>query len=556
MKRVVSIGGWAYSTEPATYNILRQAIIDNRDLFATNIATFLDDEGLDGIDIDWEYPGAPDIEVGGQIIGQETDGADYLSFLTSLRGKVGPDKIVAIAAPASYWYLKAFPIDQIADVVDYIVYMTYDLHGQWDAGNPNAYDECDSGRCIRSHVNLTETMSALSMVTKAGVSTHKLFVGEASYGRSFHMAEPGCWGPMCDFTGSRTESNATPGRCTGTAGYLANAEIYEIISRRGFDEVIVFYDEGSNADVLLYDDNYVSFMTSHTKDLRRTMWEEMNFAGSIDWAVDLQEFSKLDVNAPFEREEDENGEVCTYGTSFNDDAADLCEFTCSFGYCPEPVCQCRARGPPRPLPRKQGADNVVSIDDFNFDMNRLCKFACQHGHCPPAVCTTPAFGPPTEVEEVGQGPEPDWDTINYYKDTTTGNSRSCWVYEDPQYNDLSICQRVCDPELMDGDGPTTNYGCVAWSPGLGDIPWQEVPGGLRRAGGKCECNNWLVNFFAETILEALPAIAQVSQEAWPSRHSVLTADIPGHADWLLYRHVDLQAYPRHWTLPVQARPGY
>lgn len=57
VKRVVSFGGWAYSTEPATYNILRMAIINNRETFATNIAKFIADEGIDGVDIDWEYPG-------------------------------------------------------------------------------------------------------------------------------------------------------------------------------------------------------------------------------------------------------------------------------------------------------------------------------------------------------------------------------------------------------------------------------------------------------------------------------------------------------------------
>lgn len=29
--------------------------------------------------------------------------------------------------------------------------MTYDLHGQWDYGNVNAFDSCPSGKCIRSH---------------------------------------------------------------------------------------------------------------------------------------------------------------------------------------------------------------------------------------------------------------------------------------------------------------------------------------------------------------------------------------------------------------------
>jgi hypothetical protein len=57
VKRILSLGGWAYSTEPATYGIIRDAIINNRQVFASNLAQFVKDEGIDGVDIDWEYPG-------------------------------------------------------------------------------------------------------------------------------------------------------------------------------------------------------------------------------------------------------------------------------------------------------------------------------------------------------------------------------------------------------------------------------------------------------------------------------------------------------------------
>jgi hypothetical protein len=50
-------------------------------------------------------------------------------------------------------------------VVDYIVFMTYDLHGQWDAANQFSQEGCPTGSCLRSHVNLTETMTALAMVS-------------------------------------------------------------------------------------------------------------------------------------------------------------------------------------------------------------------------------------------------------------------------------------------------------------------------------------------------------------------------------------------------------
>lgn len=87
----------------------------------------------------------------GSPIGKKSDGIDYWMFLLLLKTSLPSGKTVSIAAPASYWYLKAFPIDRIASTIDYIVYMTYDLHGQWGYGNANAYDSCPSGKCIRSH---------------------------------------------------------------------------------------------------------------------------------------------------------------------------------------------------------------------------------------------------------------------------------------------------------------------------------------------------------------------------------------------------------------------
>lgn len=93
-----------------------------------SVAAFVEKEGLDGADFDWEYPGATDID--GTPPGQESDGPNYLKFLVVMKSKLGEGKSLSIAAPASYWYLKAFPIKMMAKQLDYIVYMTYDLHGK------------------------------------------------------------------------------------------------------------------------------------------------------------------------------------------------------------------------------------------------------------------------------------------------------------------------------------------------------------------------------------------------------------------------------------------
>ncbi|KAM7196728.1 putative glycoside hydrolase family 18 protein [Naviculisporaceae sp. PSN 640] len=289
MHKVISFGGWGYSTEPATYDILRQAMSPvNREKFATNVAKFVEDNGLEGVDFDWEYPGA--IDIPGTPPGKPEDGTNYLRFLTTMKQKLAKGKTLSIAAPASYWYLKAFPIEKMAAVLDYIVYMTYDLHGQWDAGNQYSIDGCPAGNCLRSHVNLTETKLVLSMITKAKVPSNKIFVGESSYGRSFKMAQAGCKSPSCTFLGDRLNSAAKKGVCTDTSGYISNAEITDIILTA--EKVNSWWDEDSDSDMLVYDDTeWVAYMTDITKERRRGQWKELNFLGTVDWAVDLQDFA-------------------------------------------------------------------------------------------------------------------------------------------------------------------------------------------------------------------------------------------------------------------------
>lgn len=58
IKRILTFGGWDFSTSPKTYNIFREGVKpQNRHKLAENIANFIDEHELDGVDIDWEYPG-------------------------------------------------------------------------------------------------------------------------------------------------------------------------------------------------------------------------------------------------------------------------------------------------------------------------------------------------------------------------------------------------------------------------------------------------------------------------------------------------------------------
>lgn len=107
-----------------SYAIFGKTVSDvNRQTFVDSLVQFANNEGLDGFDFDWEYPEALDIP--GIPPGDPGDGDRYLAFLRDVRAALPSHMSISIAAPASYWYLKAFPIAEISKVVDYIVYMTW-----------------------------------------------------------------------------------------------------------------------------------------------------------------------------------------------------------------------------------------------------------------------------------------------------------------------------------------------------------------------------------------------------------------------------------------------
>jgi chitinase len=200
-----------------------------------------------------------------------------------------------MTAPASFWYLQNLAIDAISNVVDYIVFMTYDLHGQWDYGAAFSDPGCPDGNCLRSDVNLTETMNALSMITKAGVPSNKVVVGVTSYGRSFQMTTPGCYTEMCTYTGP--ESGAIPGSCTQTAGYLGGGEIDSIISQNT-SEIFQYVDD-SFSNILVYEsDQWVSYMDDNNKATRTQLYRALNLGGTSDWAIDLQSNGTTDYLDP------------------------------------------------------------------------------------------------------------------------------------------------------------------------------------------------------------------------------------------------------------------
>lgn len=245
-------------------------------------------------------------------------------------------------------------------------------------------------------------------------------------------------------------------------------------------------------------------MTPTTKNTRRSDWKDMNFAGSIDWAVDLQAFGQEDMNAEPERPETEEG-GCIKGEAVDLNSGDLCEFSCDWGFCPEAICICLMRGKMDELPPVVDGGDFMAWNQFDVELNRLCKFACKYGYCPADICTTPVID---ELED------PTLDDGTLRTPTTEAdlaNRGNCFIFKDPTQREATMrtCRSACG--IKYGETAKINYGCVAFFPGTKEIPWEvkQSAGGMVYVPGKCSCDNWLVNEVAEFIIDALPVIAQV-----------------------------------------------
>ena len=102
----------------------------SRQLFTSNILDAYNRFSLDGIDIDWEYPGQQG-NVGNGVSPSDTE--NFLRFLQLLRRVLPPSaKISAATQTVPFAGSNGLPlqdVSQFARVLDWVLLMNYDIWG-------------------------------------------------------------------------------------------------------------------------------------------------------------------------------------------------------------------------------------------------------------------------------------------------------------------------------------------------------------------------------------------------------------------------------------------
>ena len=131
LKVMLSIGGWENASDGFVDVVRTQA---TRDAFNFHVANWLRNNDYDGLDINWEYPGAK--ERGSSPEDKERFSIwvkDLQSmFLAEAEGRRMKKLILSAAVPASsYWVSKGYDVPKICPFLDFVNLMAYDLHGTW-----------------------------------------------------------------------------------------------------------------------------------------------------------------------------------------------------------------------------------------------------------------------------------------------------------------------------------------------------------------------------------------------------------------------------------------
>ncbi len=188
LKIIVSVGGWGAD------NFSDAALTDeSRDKFAKSVIDLIKRYALDGIDLDWEYPGQP----GPGIKYRPEDKENFtlmlktirqqLDALSDERKRAGADRYTLTIASTNGRYFEHTEMDKLHVYLDWINIMTYDFYtsGAKTTGHLTGLyrspNDANAGR---------NTEASVKQHLEAGIPPKKLVIGAAFYGRGWTGVKP------------------------------------------------------------------------------------------------------------------------------------------------------------------------------------------------------------------------------------------------------------------------------------------------------------------------------------------------------------------------------
>ncbi|GAA6001318.1 glycoside hydrolase family 18 protein [Rhodotorula paludigena] len=174
-KVVIAVGGWSDSV----YFSGAVSTASRRQRFVQAIVDMVNQYDLDGVDIDWEYPGTNGA-AGNEVSSSDT--ANLLLMLQLLRQSLPNAILSTCTTQRAYIGANGSPVADVssfANVLDHILVMNYDVWGASSTPGPNAPLRNDCPNSLQPDANM---QSAINAWTNAGMPASKILMGVPAYG--------------------------------------------------------------------------------------------------------------------------------------------------------------------------------------------------------------------------------------------------------------------------------------------------------------------------------------------------------------------------------------
>ena len=161
LKVLLSIGGWGaggFSEMAST--------VKTRKAFARDCKRVIDEFGIDGIDMDWEYPSRS----AAGISSSPEDIGNFTILMKDIREAIGKDRMLTLASISTAKYVDFRAIDPYIDLVNIMGY---------DMAHPPYHH---SGLFRSEHTGSMTSSEAIRAHLDAGVPKNKLVLGLPFYG--------------------------------------------------------------------------------------------------------------------------------------------------------------------------------------------------------------------------------------------------------------------------------------------------------------------------------------------------------------------------------------
>uniref|UniRef100_A0A336MES7 CSON000038 protein n=1 Tax=Culicoides sonorensis TaxID=179676 RepID=A0A336MES7_CULSO len=194
-KVLLALGGATGGSKEAFSQISSTAT--GRATFAQNCLNVVKSNGLDGIDIDWEFP-------------DSNERANFVALHQAVKKKLGKKYKLTTAVSIGQWLVttnNVYDFAGLAKTVDFINLMAYDMHMDqpWDATFGvyfNAPVKANSGDSLDKGINSW---------LEGGAPASKLVLGVPFYARMYKLADSSKTSPGSPFKGGfQTQAEYTP----------------------------------------------------------------------------------------------------------------------------------------------------------------------------------------------------------------------------------------------------------------------------------------------------------------------------------------------------------